>query len=210
MNEDYRDEKTLRKLYHDKGMSQQEVADELGVSRGAIRNQMDRHDIETRPKGGETLRKNGPWDDPKVLRELYHGEELSLRDVADSLGCTWNIVLDRMKEFGIERRGKTEYMQKDHAVFYTDKRGYEAWIAKIDGVSTPVRIHRLLAIAKGKDPHDVFSGDYDTHHLNDIPWDNRPNNIMLLDADEHRNINRKKRHNGGISTTHLTGGQNDE
>jgi len=37
-------------LYHEKGMSQQEVADELGVSRGVIRVRMDKWDIEARDK----------------------------------------------------------------------------------------------------------------------------------------------------------------
>jgi hypothetical protein len=49
-----------------------------------------------------------------------------------------------------------------------------------------VAVHQLLAIAMGEDPHDVFSNsEYQVHHKNNVPWDNRPSNIELLTAGEH-------------------------
>ena len=147
-----------------------------------------------------------PWRDKETLRELYHDEGLSLRGVADELGTSSPVILKWMRKHGLDTRSKSEAAGTLHAPFYTDSGGYEAWVVRDGGVSKPIRHHRLLAIAAGYDANDVFSGDYDVHHLNDIPWDNRPENVALLDSDEHRDINRAKRWNGGNSTAYLESG----
>lgn len=51
----WQDEDTLREMYHDQQMTQQEIADELGCSTGSITKWMKRHDIEARTTG-ETLK----------------------------------------------------------------------------------------------------------------------------------------------------------
>lgn len=137
-----------------------------------------------------------PWNDPEKLRELYHEEGLSIREVADRLGCVTSTVYKRMDRFGIESRSKSEAASLPYANFSTNSDGYEEWNLGFKGETLQLRVHRLLVIAEGESPYDVFSGEYDVHHRNDISWDNRPENVVLIDSDEHRNISRDKRWNG--------------
>lgn len=45
-----------------------------------------------------------PWHDPELLRELYHGEGLSLRDMGEHFGVEHSTVRRAMDRYGVERR----------------------------------------------------------------------------------------------------------
>lgn len=49
-----------------------------------------------------------PWRDPQTLRRLYHGEEKSIREVAESLGCSRHAVDKWMDRYGIEKRNMSD------------------------------------------------------------------------------------------------------
>ena len=125
-----------------------------------------------------------PHRDPYVLNRLYHGQGLSLREVASRLGCDSRTVRTWMSRHEIPTRSKSEAIGSNVGIFYTDGDGYERYS---DG-STIVRIHRLLAVAGGASPHDVFGKGYHTHHVNGVKWDNRPENIEVHDPCEHRRL----------------------
>lgn len=61
--------------------------------------------------------------------------------------------------------------------------GYEVFS---DGEDS-VKLHRLLSCLK-MSPYKVFSGTVHTHHINTIPWDNRPRNVVPLYAGKHQTI----------------------
>jgi len=63
----------------------------------------------------------------------------------------------------------------------TTDQGYEMAQSKND----QVYIHRLLAIAEHG--FDAVK-DMDVHHINDIPWDNRPCNVQPLSHAEHSRL----------------------
>jgi len=46
----------------------------------------------------------------------------------------------------------------------------------------------LVAIANGEDPAEIFSSEWNVHHKNDIPWDNRPDNLEVMKHGEHRSL----------------------
>jgi hypothetical protein len=64
--------------------------------------------------------------------------------------------------------------------------GYEYLRCRAAGSDDTVYVHQLLAIADGADPSEVFRPHFDVHHRNHVPWDNRPENLRLEPAEEHR------------------------
>lgn len=63
--------------------------------------------------------------------------------------------------------------------------GYPTWeFAKHDS-ATRMAVHQLIVIATGADPKQVFSDEYNVHHLNGCRLDNRPLNLELLRVEEH-------------------------
>lgn len=55
------------------------------------------------------------------------------------------------------------------------------------------KIHQLVAIAEGHDPYKVFSRSHHVHHINEIEWDNRPENLQLLSRSEHLRMHKMKK-----------------
>lgn len=47
----WQSEQTLRRLYHDEGLTQREIAERVGVGHATVQSALDRHDIETRGCG---------------------------------------------------------------------------------------------------------------------------------------------------------------
>lgn len=75
---------------------------------------------------------------------------------------------------------------------HTTEHGYQYVRCRIGGDNT-CYIHQLTIIADGADPHDVFSDQYDVHHLIspphnfDAPKLDFPENLVLVPRWEHRN-----------------------
>lgn len=125
------------------------------------------------------------WRDEDTLRELYYGRGLSMSDIAEKLGCTQSTVRCWMERHGIERRGRHETQRKRPAHFRTHERGYEKWVVTGSDSTDVVLVHRLLAVAEYG--FEAVRCN-DIHHVNRIPWDNRPSNIEVLNPAEHRRL----------------------
>jgi len=197
----YKDKQWLEEQYENK--TQKEIADECGVSRTTITRWMDNHDIEADSRGCSQA--EGKHKDEEWLREKYIDEKRSTNDIANECGVGKTTVLYWLDKFNIERRSNQEAVkqswqdaderreeigevfaeanEKLHPFVFTKKSGYVlAGSSDGQGGSELVRIHRLLAAAEyGTDS----VRDKVVHHKNGIKWDNRPENIELMDADEH-------------------------
>lgn len=71
---------------------------------------------------------------------------------------------------------------------YLRDGNHMVWQTTVDGVQKYVAVHQLLAISEGYSPYDVFdgsTGNFEVHHINEISWDNRPENIEMLTPEEH-------------------------
>jgi len=169
----YRDKDELRRLYVEQEMSQSEIADDYNVTQGTISKWVERHNIKR------------PLRDEQYLRQKYHDEGLSLSELADEIGCWKGSVGKAMDRFGIERRST-----KSNPSIHTNSYGHEYVSSKDDSVY----IHRLLAISEyGTETVK----DRDVHHINGIPWDNRPENIEVLSREEHNREHLPDRDNNG-------------
>jgi transposase len=173
-NTPWRDEEALRELYREQGLSQDEIAEEYGVSKKTILRWLKRHGIRY------------PWRDKDRMVEKYVEQQMNAREIAEEWGCTRSNILEWLHKHGIEVRGRLEEaaraQRKRPPRIHTDKRGYEYFECSAFGRTDYLRVHRLVAVAEmGVDA----VGDKIVHHVNGVPWDNRPENLELMSRSEH-------------------------
>ena len=146
------------------------------------------------------------WQDREALEELYLGQGQTTREIADELGCTNSTVSRWLSIHDIPTRENwragVEAAKRANRVEYAAQRtlpsGYEYWASKeaTDGQRTNaiVYVHRLLAVAEYG--FDAVAGN-DVHHTDNIPWDNRPENIEIMDPSAHGKMHSEEYWNGG-------------
>jgi len=129
------------------------------------------------------------WRDKSVLKEMYCERKLSCREIGSELGCAARTVSKWLDRHGIKVRQLSEAnsisARKRPANFETYEKGYERWTTDYRGERSTLRVHRLLAVAEYG--FEAVVGN-DVHHINHIPWDNRPENIRLLSHADHSRL----------------------
>lgn len=197
----YKDKEWLEEQYQDK--TQAEIAEECDVSRTTITRWMDKLGIESDGPGCAQV--DGKHKDEEWLREKYVQEQRSTNDIAEECGVGKTTVLYWLDKYGIERRDHLEAInlswedaeerrkavgerfaelhRTKHPFVFTKKSGYVyAGSSDGNGGSEFVPIHRLTAVAEYG--VDALDGKV-VHHKNEVKWDNRPENLVPMDPDEH-------------------------
>ena len=119
------------------------------------------------------------YRDEETLRELYWDEGMTLKEIADKFDTGNTTINTWMKKNGIDRRTAAQ----DKPVHYrTDDSGYEKWRHDTNGTQYNLAVHRLVMVAE--EGFDAVEGMH-VHHKNEIPWDNRPSNLELMEMKEH-------------------------
>jgi len=131
---------------------------------------MTEHEERGRRKPASARSKDHAW-----LKQKYHVEGWSLHDIGDECDVTAASVQYQMDKHEIPTRVSNSEKPPS---FYTDKEGYE----RVTCCSTPVRVHRLMAVAEFG--FDEVVGK-EVHHESDVPWDNRFENFMLMTKSQH-------------------------
>lgn len=179
------DEQTLKHLYYSDEKSAAEIANQFGCSESTVLDRMERCGVERRSQS-EAQPNQYPGLDGSTLDELYREDHLSMADIADRFGCSPSTVFERCKEYGIEIRSISEWgmylAARAPAPFGVNGDGYERWRVYLDGQRHQIFAHRLLAVSEFG--FDAVCG-MDVHHENEVPWDNRPSNLRLMEHGEH-------------------------
>jgi len=134
----------------------------------------------------------------EILERLYLVENLSQREIAEELDFTQPGVSRAMDRFDIEARSTSlsTSMAKSGPTPRLDNHGYEYIQNSVLGETVQFRLHRLVAMAE----YGIERvADGVVHHKNNIPWDNRPKNLEVLEDTEHRSLHARKqcRSSGG-------------
>lgn len=133
-----------------------------------------------------------PWRDVEIVHRLYWHEELNQGEIADVLNCGKTTVGNGMRDNDIPRRTHREAMLLNgnpyEVSLATRFKGHVEWAPPS---ATSIGVHRLLAVHMFG--FDAVCG-MNVHHKNDIPWDNRPENLELMTRAEHSAHHQRKVH----------------
>lgn len=123
-----------------------------------------------------------PWHDEALLRTLYVDYGVSSEKMGRYWGCDPKTVRNNLERYDIERRTPGHYQKKRYATYKPEDTGYCYWRDYSSENTTPVAVHRLLAVAEYG-----FKAvcDMHVHHKNGVKWDNRGTNIELKSPRDH-------------------------
>lgn len=140
-------------------------------------------------RGQPTTDTENPWRDEMALRRAYIGGDKTTTELAEAWGCSPSTISNWLNRHDIETGGESmRGARKQYAAMFTmpaRSTSYEVWA---DNRENHVQVHRLLAVAEyGFDA----VADKEVHHTNQVPWDNRPENLKVLSKEEHSSIHGK-------------------
>jgi DNA-binding XRE family transcriptional regulator len=157
----------------EEGYRQCEIAEQAGVSQATISRWVDRHGLSDLQNGF-----GGVNIDNDELKRLFVRERWTYDELADHFDCARTTISKRLSDMGIGESNRP-------ARFRTDTNGYEVWR---EG-ERYVAHHRLLMVAV---TGLTDLSDFHVHHINGVKWDNRPENIELIDPSSHMRMASEK------------------
>lgn len=185
----WKDEEWVREQYYGNGLSLSQVAEKAECSVFALRNYMDKFGMERRKTGSGSARDSKHYD-PEWLRQKYYEQEQTLDQMADDAGVTAVTILRQMENHGMGRRTAGDYLRKESSTRTLDD-GHEKVRFCVGDDTRYYDVHRMLAIAEFG--LDEVAGKI-VHHKNGIPWDNRPDNLELIESQsEHAKLHYEER-----------------
>jgi transcriptional regulator with XRE-family HTH domain len=93
----WHDAATLKRLFHEEGLTQAEIAERLGCAERSVRRWMHKHDVSTD--------RTQPWQDADTLERLYIEADLTRAEVAARLGCKPTTIEDWLAHHDIQKSG---------------------------------------------------------------------------------------------------------
>lgn len=122
--------------------------------------------------------------DKDTLKRLYKDRGLSMSGVADELGCSPGTVMKWLHKHGIETEPSTRDKPPSLDV---STQGYERFRASFqedDGKRSHDQVHHHRLLAAVDHSLAELEGRH-VHHINEIPWDNRQSNLVVVDRKTH-------------------------
>lgn len=165
-------------------MATQQTCPTCGDVFSSKRGVINHHNSHTRPYFDADIEQQFGVPAGWLLFTLYDTLDKSTRELAEHLDYSKPVITKHLKRHGI-KIDKSNREKPVHFGTYRNTGGfaYERWEHNMKWGKKKVYVHRLMAVAKyGYD--SVCESD--VHHKNEITWDNRPENIELMEHGEHR------------------------
>lgn len=143
-----------------------------------------------------------PWLPEDELRQLYHKEGYSTKDLADKFDTSTGAIDRAMDKYDIEReKSRNDPTRPPSHKFMNagDPVGteYEIVQCTMDREVYTILIHRLIGVAYGKlEPAEFWDTDIVIHHESEHGLDNRPDNLERMDRGEHQSMHMIDRYSG--------------
>lgn len=120
LRKDKYDKEKLRKLYHEDSYSMKEVAQEMGISQGAVSQTFDKFGIETRSRGPQGATEDTvagsdleqPWRHEDILYKEYVEKGNGRGSLSEAWGCNPKTVRRWVENFGFEKHDSTDHDEK--------------------------------------------------------------------------------------------------
>jgi len=190
------DAEWLREKYIEEEKSIEKIADIVGYSVSTVRSRLNEYNIPIRKQGKASHETKKYWDD-EWLEEKYWEDGLSCSQIADQCDASTESVRQMMVRKNIPRR-EPKFDWYDAVPLKLDYTGHPNWRHVFDQETYVVAVHSLLKIADGADPHEVFDDETVVHHKNHIPFDNRAENLTLMDKDDHLRHHSRNHHKNNL------------
>ena len=117
----------------------------------------------------------------KELKQLYLEERLEVSEIAEELGFPHSAgIYYWLHKYNIPTRNHLQI-----GISHDPEWGYEMFQTNVNDNKTQIRHHRLLATLKYD--LDEMKGKH-IHHKNGVPWDNRLENLELIEPSEHSSL----------------------
>jgi len=128
--------------------------------------------------------------DEETLRRLYWDEELSTAQIGELAGVHHTTILRQMQDNNIPRRDRSDAVSNSVSNEYAnylvnEHTGYVRWSSASGEAEDTLPVHRLLAVCEYG--FEEVCGKH-VHHKNGIPWDNRPDNIEIMEPATHHKL----------------------
>lgn len=186
----WKDKEWLIQKYYTEGKSLSQVSEEAGCGYSAIVHWMDKYGLDRRLPGSG-LDEDKPHYDPEWLRKRYYEDGANTLEMADEAGVSAGAITGQMDKYGMERRTAADYHPQKDTLVTSKHDNHEHVKFSVNGSTHYYDVHRLLAIAEwGLDE----VGGKIVHHKNGIGWDNRVENLELMDSQaEHARLHNESR-----------------
>jgi len=136
----------------------------------------------------------------EIITELYHGEGMTMKEVAAEVNSSAPTIHRRMEEYGIKARNSENpgdrFPDNDETAAVppsmTMNAGYEYFVDSTEDPQIRIAHHRILAFVENS-LEEVAQNH--VHHKNEVKWDNRLENLEVMSPSEHMSYHATKQFN---------------